>query len=290
MTKKISGTIASVLLVLLLITGTGYYWFNSSVYTAYANFSKAVKDKNLDKTKKYLDLDKFVDSYYAQISESFGSATGGKEGAKTAIEEAIKEGSFLKNEDLVDNSIEAFNSKKLIVDGKDYKIKSKLGGESPLNSEIYFTKENNDWKITKIKIDFSEFKEKMKELNQLSKETIKLDSDNFKFKIQEVKIGEEIRTKKFGVKVTKLEFLTVLETKKEYGNEIVTLKPQNSNNIFAKFTYEAVNISNSGTYFTTEPVIETLNGQTYKKDYRENLYLFQDVGKGKNKLDYYHGD
>lgn len=278
--KKISLILLSVLVIIGLALGLSYFWLtSSSVYAAHYNFSKSIKDKNLEETKKYMDIQKVTDSYFESIQQFTGGLIK-KEDIGSGLEKAISNGRFIKTDDLPNSPLQSFNSKKLTKEGSEYKLKAPLfiseGSQETFDSELFFTKEGSEWKITKIKIDLSKL---LTSTNQQNSQP--------EVKTQEVKLDSEITTSKFKVKVSKIEYFPVLESTNELTKEKILLKLINSENIFAKISFEATNISNSGSYFSLVPSIETQDNKIYKPEYRENLYLFEKTEENTDtKLDF----
>ena len=275
--NKLTTTIIAILLVIMLALGGAYFWFSTSVFPAYSNFSIAVKSKNLDEVKKYVDIDILADSYVGSAKAVIGDLFT-KESATKTINESITAGKFVKDSNLVSSQLEAYSSGKLVADGADYRLKvdlySSSSSDTTVDADLYFTKEAGSWKVTKVKIDFAKiFSQAIS--NQKQPET----------KTNELKIGSEATTTKFKIKVTALEFVSTLETKQAYSSQPTILKPLTAANIFAKISFEATNVSNTGSYFSLLPSIRTADGKVFKPDYRENMYLFEKVSTDKKSLD-----
>jgi hypothetical protein len=164
MFKKFLPLIISILAVVILVLGGSYYWYTTSVYVAYANFSQALKDKNLSEAKKYMDVDKFVASQFNDAKELFGGLNEAEAGflnnssLKQSIEEAITRGEFIDQKYMITSPVEVFNKNILQADGAKYKLELELFNDAPdgikLKSKFYFTKESEGWKLTDSKTDY----------------------------------------------------------------------------------------------------------------------------------------
>ena len=164
MFKKILPLIISILAVVILVLGSSYYWYTTSVYVAYANLSQALKDKNLSETKKYMDVDKFVDSLFKDAKEVYGGLNQAgadsvnKSSLKQSIEEAITKGEFINQKYMITSPVEVFNKNILQANSAKYKLELELFGDAgrgiKLKSKFYFTKESDGWKLTDSKTDY----------------------------------------------------------------------------------------------------------------------------------------
>lgn len=157
MFKKILPLIISILAVVILVLGSSYYWYTTSVYVAYANLSQALKDKNLSETKKYMDVDKFVDSQFKDAKEVYGDLVN-KSSLKQSIEEAITKGEFINQKYMITSPVEVFNKNILQANSAKYKLELELFNDAregiKLKSKFYFTKESDGWKLTDSKTDY----------------------------------------------------------------------------------------------------------------------------------------